>query len=49
MVVLVGGIILVIFEATSAIVSFVHIGILNDEFKKGIKKAMDELSNIMSH
>ncbi|GFO34722.1 photoreceptor outer segment membrane glycoprotein 2-like [Plakobranchus ocellatus] len=40
--VLVGGIILVLFEVTSAIVSFVHIGILDDEFRKGIKKAMEE-------
>ncbi|RUS79381.1 hypothetical protein EGW08_012872 [Elysia chlorotica] len=45
--VLVGGILLVIFEVVSAIVSFVHIGILEDEFHKGIEKAMDELSNYL--
>lgn len=41
-VVLVAGVILVLFESISAIVSFVHIGILDDEFRTGISKAMKE-------
>ncbi|KAK6998688.1 photoreceptor outer segment membrane glycoprotein 2 [Biomphalaria glabrata] len=38
--ILVGGIVLVVFEAASAITSFVHISILDYEFKEGIHKAM---------
>ncbi|KAK0056982.1 photoreceptor outer segment membrane glycoprotein 2 [Biomphalaria pfeifferi] len=38
--ILVGGIVLVVFEAASAITSFVHISILENEFKEGIHMAM---------
>lgn len=40
--VLIGGIVLVVFEFSSAIASFVHISILNDEFGTGIRNAMKE-------
>ncbi|CAL1529457.1 unnamed protein product, partial [Lymnaea stagnalis] len=40
--VLIGGIILVLFEMGSSIASFVHISILDNEFGEGLNKAMDK-------
>ena len=40
--ILIGGILLVIFEICTAIASFVHIGILDEEFGHGIRKGMVE-------